>query len=170
MKKKEREKVIAFLGKDTDFKGRLTFYGTIRIDGHFSGKILAIGILIVGEGARIEADLRVNRIVIQGEVHGNIIAEEKIEILSPGRVFGDVFSPKVLIEHGALFNGHCWMDKKVETFEREWGLASPEAYMVTLPPGPDPLSGTIKDGMDEDLSEMGKEQGIYSLYRTKETD
>jgi len=61
---KKTETTTAFLGKDTEFEGKLTFHGTIRIDSHFKGEISADGSLIVGEGAIIEANMHISYILI----------------------------------------------------------------------------------------------------------
>ncbi|MBW2004532.1 MAG: polymer-forming cytoskeletal protein, partial [Deltaproteobacteria bacterium] len=60
---KKRDQAITFLGKDTEFDGKLTFHGTIRIDGHFKGEISAGGNLVVGEEAMIEANMHISYIV-----------------------------------------------------------------------------------------------------------
>ncbi len=104
---KEREKVSTFLGKGTEFEGKVTFPGAIRIDGHFRGEISADGILIVGEGGIIEANIHVYDIIISGEIHGNTIADHRIEIHPPGRVFGDIQAPTMVTHEGATFEGNC---------------------------------------------------------------
>jgi cytoskeletal protein CcmA (bactofilin family) len=106
---KKRHEIIAFLGKDTEFEGKLSFSGTVRIDGRFKGEILTEGVLIVGESAVMESEVRVSRIIVSGEIRGNIFAEEKIEILKPGRVFGNIQAPLVVIEEGVVFEGNCRM-------------------------------------------------------------
>jgi len=121
---KRRDEINAFLGKDTEFEGKLSFSGTVRIDGRFKGEILAGGILIVGDGAVVEADVQVSHLVVCGEVRGNLFAAEKIEIHPPGKVFGNIQAPAVLMEEGVVFEGCCRMqdiktpdDKKPETAE-----------------------------------------------------
>ena len=81
---KKREQVVTFLGKGTEFEGKLTFDGTIRIDGNFKGEISSSGNLIVGEKGMIEANMHVAYIVVSGEIHGNITADQKVEIHAPG--------------------------------------------------------------------------------------
>jgi len=104
----------AFIGKDTAFEGKLTFHGTIRIDGHFKGEISADGSLIVGEGAMIEAIMHLSYISISGEIHGNIIADNRIEIHPAGKVFGDIKAPTVVIDEGGIFEGNCEMQRAKE--------------------------------------------------------
>lgn len=107
--KKLKEQINAFLGSDTQFEGKLSFKGVVRIDGRFKGEISTEGTLIVGETAFIESDIHASEIIISGEVSGNIIAEKSIEILAPGRVFGNIKAPSVTISEGVVFEGICQM-------------------------------------------------------------
>jgi cytoskeletal protein CcmA (bactofilin family) len=108
---KRKETITTFLGKDTEFQGKLTFQGTIRIDGHFKGTISAKGTLIVGQDGVVESDIHVSRIIIDGEVRGKIIADRSIEIRLPGKVFGDIQAPSVTIQHSSVFEGNCKTQK-----------------------------------------------------------
>ncbi len=116
---KKTETMIAFLGKGTEYEGRLTFKGTARIDGHFKGEISAAGTLIVGEGATVEADIHISHIVISGEIHGNIIADQRIEIHPSGKAFGDIQAPTVVIGEGGIFEGNCRMYREEEPDRRK---------------------------------------------------
>lgn len=84
----------------------------MRIDGRFNGKVVSKNELIVGESASIEGELRVGRIAISGEVRGKIIASGRIEIHQTGRVYGDITTPALVIEEGAVFEGECRMGDK----------------------------------------------------------
>ena len=108
---KKTNEIHAFLGKDTEFDGKLSFSGVVRIDGHFIGEIFTQGTLIIGESAVIESNIHVSHIVISGEIRGNIIADDRIEIHAPGKVFGNIQAPTVVIEEGVVFEGNCQMQK-----------------------------------------------------------
>ena len=111
-----RGEIKAFLGEGTDFKGILSFEGTVRIDGKLDGEIITKDTLIVGESAVVSAEIKVHTIVISGVVRGNITATGKIEVHRPGKLFGNVKTPSIFIEEGVLFEGNCSMaheDKKV---------------------------------------------------------
>jgi cytoskeletal protein CcmA (bactofilin family) len=109
--KKIKEQINAFLGKDTEFEGKLSFTGAVRIDGRFKGDIVTKGTLIIGETAIVESQIHVSYIIISGEVRGNIIAENRIEIHKPGKVFGNIQAPIVTIDEGVIFEGSCQMRK-----------------------------------------------------------
>ena len=110
--KKRKNQITAFLGRDTEFEGNLSFKGMVRIDGSFKGRINTEGTLIVGETAVIDSDIHASNVIISGEVRGNIDAGEKIEIISPGKVFGDIDAPSVTINTGVIFEGNCQIQKK----------------------------------------------------------
>jgi cytoskeletal protein CcmA (bactofilin family) len=107
--KKASAQINAFLGKDTDFEGKLSFTGTVRIDGLFKGEIFTEGTLIVGETAVVQSDIHASRIIIKGEVRGNIFASNRIEMLAPGKVFGNIEAPTITMDDGVLFKGNCHM-------------------------------------------------------------
>lgn len=111
---KKTETMIAFLGNGTEYEGRLTFSGTVRLDGHFKGEISAVGTLIVGEEATVEADIHISHIIVSGEIHGNIIADNRIDIHPPGKAFGDIQAPTVVIDEGGIFEGNCRMYREEE--------------------------------------------------------
>lgn len=110
-KNKVNEKEIdAFLGKDTEFVGKLVFNGGVRLDGKFSGEIFSSGSLIIGETAMINAEIKVDSISISGNVNGNIDAKTRIELYPPGRLSGNIRSPSLIINEGVIFQGNCNME------------------------------------------------------------
>jgi cytoskeletal protein CcmA (bactofilin family) len=108
---KERE-IKAFLGKDTEFKGVLTFEKTVRIDGKFGGEVITKDTLIVGEKALLDGDISVGTIIIKGKIYGNINATKRIELCFGGEILGNIKTPALLIEDGAIFEGNCEMIRK----------------------------------------------------------
>jgi cytoskeletal protein CcmA (bactofilin family) len=101
--------IIAFLGKETLFKGYLQFEGTVRIDGVLEGEIHSNNTLIIGDGASINGTINVGRVVCGGTVNGKIIANESIQLVKPSNVKGEIKTPALLIEEGVIFNGQCEM-------------------------------------------------------------
>jgi cytoskeletal protein CcmA (bactofilin family) len=98
------------LGRGARFEGKLTFEGTIRLDARFIGSIVTNDVLVVGEAARIDADVNCGTIVVHGEVNGNIKAKTAVEIHHTGKVRGDLETPSLVIDRGALFHGASKMD------------------------------------------------------------
>jgi cytoskeletal protein CcmA (bactofilin family) len=96
------ENITTYIGKDTEFEGKLKFYGTIRIDGHFRGEIMGEGTLIVGEGAIIEADIHVSQIFNSGRIQGDVAADHKIEIRAPGKILGNIQAPSIVINESLV--------------------------------------------------------------------
>lgn len=103
------ENITTYIGKDTEFEGKLRFCGTIRIDGQFRGEIIGEGTLIVGEGATIEADIHVSQIFNSGRIQGDVTADNKIEIRAPGKILGNIQAPSIVINEGATIEGNCRM-------------------------------------------------------------
>jgi cytoskeletal protein CcmA (bactofilin family) len=110
-KKQEEEEVKAFLGKGAEFNGKLMFNGSVRIDGDFKGNIFGSGTLVIGEGADLEADIRVDSVMVSGEVRGQIDVKKQIRIYSTGKVSGDLNTPLFSVEEGAFFEGTCHMTR-----------------------------------------------------------
>ena len=117
----KRDEINAFLGRNTEFEGRLSFEGAVRIDGHFKGEINSEGTLIVGETAVMESEVKVSHIVVSGEIRGNIQASKKIEIHAPGKVFGNISAPAVVMDEGVVFEGSCTMQKEASPKDENVG-------------------------------------------------
>ena len=98
------------LGRGARFEGKLTFEGTVRIDATFIGSIVTNDVFVVGEAARIDADVTCGTIIVHGEVNGNIQAKTGVEIHRSGKVRGDLETPSLMIERGALFQGASRME------------------------------------------------------------
>jgi len=114
--KKDKEKqdaISTFIGTKSEISGDLTFEGTIRVDGKLKGRITSSeGTLIVGETAKIEAQIDVGLAVIMGGVNGTVQAKKRIEIYKPAHVTGDLQSPVISMDAGVTFNGNCSMGPK----------------------------------------------------------
>jgi cytoskeletal protein CcmA (bactofilin family) len=109
---------FTLLGKSADFKGVVSFDGTVRIDGRVEGEIHTTGTLIVGEHAVIEGIVSVGVLMNAGKINGTITAIEKIQILKPGVLVGDIRTPVIAIEEGSHFHGMCDMGAHYWSNER----------------------------------------------------
>ena len=110
-----REGVVSgFVGGGTVVSGDAEFKGMLRIDGRFTGRVRSEkGSLIVSAGGVVEADIAVASAKINGTVNGDIVATERIELGRSARVNGNIQTPALVIEDGAIFEGSCRM-RKVE--------------------------------------------------------
>jgi len=109
---------FTLLGKGTDFKGVVNFDGTVRVDGRVEGEIHTTGTLIVGEHAVIEGIVCAGVLMNSGKINGTITAIEKIQILKPGVLVGDIRTPLIAIEEGSRFHGMCDMGAHLWSGER----------------------------------------------------
>src|SRR4051794_5325949 len=123
--------VTTLLGRGSEFEGKLSFEGTVRVDGKLSGEIFSDDVLIIGEGAEVNAEINVGAIIIEGTVHGNIHAKRSVEIHTPGRVRGNIATPSLFIEKGVVFDGQCQMEQNGATATKSRG-GSPSVSEVTI--------------------------------------
>ena len=100
----------ALLGRGSEFAGQLTFEGTVRIDGKFTGSILTDDTLVVGEGAKVSAEVTCGTIIVHGEVVGNIRARSAVELHQPARVRGNIETPALAVDRGVVFEGQAKME------------------------------------------------------------
>jgi cytoskeletal protein CcmA (bactofilin family) len=100
---------VTFLGKSADVKGVIRFNGTIRVDGRLEGEIHTSGVLIVGEHAVIKGIVSAGTVMTSGKINGTVTAAERIQILKPGILMGDIRTPAISIEDGSHFHGMCDM-------------------------------------------------------------
>ena len=106
--------ITTLLGRGATFEGKLTFEGTVRIDGRFKGEVFTDDVLVIGEGAIVEAQIDVGEVIIQGTVIGNVTAKRSIEIHAPGRVKGDLHTPSLQIDKGVIFEGRSFMEASAQ--------------------------------------------------------
>ncbi|HJR08347.1 MAG TPA: polymer-forming cytoskeletal protein [Pyrinomonadaceae bacterium] len=101
-----------FVGNGTTLTGEANFKGMLRVDGHLSGRVSSQdGTLIVSTGGQVDADVEVSVAQIYGTVIGNITATKRIELGRVAKVTGDIQTPALVIEQGAMFEGSCRMQQ-----------------------------------------------------------
>lgn len=100
----------SFLGEGTDINGEVKFTEIMRVDAAVSGTITSEnGSLLVMERGKIKATVSAGSVEVSGTVEGTITAKTSVKIHSTGRVYGDIYTPALIIEHGAVFDGKCHM-------------------------------------------------------------
>jgi cytoskeletal protein CcmA (bactofilin family) len=93
------------LGKGSEFDGKLTFEGQVRIDGKYTGQIFTKDVLVVGESAKVNAEINAGTVIINGTVEGIIRATTMVELHPPARVKGTIETPAMSMEKGVIFEG-----------------------------------------------------------------
>jgi cytoskeletal protein CcmA (bactofilin family) len=119
--------IRGFLGEGTDINGEVKFSEILRVDGKVSGKVISDnGSLLVGETGHVKATIEAGSVSVSGVIEGTITATTRVEIHSKGKVYGDIFTPNLVIEHGAVFDGKCHMGDRHSLVDSKNREAAPE--------------------------------------------
>jgi cytoskeletal protein CcmA (bactofilin family) len=115
--------LTGFVGNGTNMTGEANFKGMLRVDGHLSGRVSSQdGTLIVSTGGQVDANVEVSVAQIYGTVNGDIVATKRIELGRVAKVTGNIQTPALVIEQGAIFEGSCRMaalrDEQAKTESR----------------------------------------------------
>jgi cytoskeletal protein CcmA (bactofilin family) len=110
-KGKASSEALSQLSEGAEFVGEISFKNGLRVNGFIKGKVRSEATLEIGQTGKLDAEVHVKKIIIRGEFHGIINASDRVEILKEGRVYGDIYTPCLIIEAGALFEGHCNMSQ-----------------------------------------------------------
>jgi cytoskeletal protein CcmA (bactofilin family) len=108
---------------DTHLSGKIRCKETIRIDGQVKGEVRCDKTVIVGEGAKVEAAIQADSILISGEVKGNIVAKRKITLNRTARLTGDLSTPGIVIEEGAKLEGQIVIGGETPAAEKKQATA-----------------------------------------------
>ena len=101
----------AFLDESSEIEGKYTCAGTVMLDAKFHGELMAKDTLIIGDHAVVHAAVHATTLVVRGEVVGNVTASERVELTRSARVTGDIEAPVIVMEEGAVHDGHCRMSR-----------------------------------------------------------
>jgi len=99
----------SILAQGCKFDGKVEVNGTFRIEGEFKGTIATPENLIIGKSGMVNAAVKVKNAIIGGQLFGNIVAENKIELQSGSNVEGDIKTKRLVIDEGVFFEGYCSM-------------------------------------------------------------
>ena len=141
--------IHALLGRGTEFEGKLTFDGRVRIDGTCRGEIWSEGMLVLGEGSQIDARIEVGTLIVNGgELRGAVKATEIVELHAPARVHCDIDAPQLFIDKGVHFEGRCTMaDAEIHEIDE-----SPDENEITAAPVP------AEEAAEEAPEEAGRQE------------
>lgn len=111
-------RLSGFVGSSAVFNGELNFIAMARIDGHLTGKVTSEkGTLIIGSDGQVDANISVATAIINGEVNGDIIAVDHLELKRTAKVVGNIQTPRLVMADGAILEGNCSMLKVRENVE-----------------------------------------------------
>lgn len=102
-------RVETIIGEGTEIRGDIQSSGVIRVDGYLEGTVNHQGELVVGPKGRVHANVRARAMAVAGEVHGDVQVEGKLEILSSGKLCGDIRCGHLIVQEGAVFEGRSHM-------------------------------------------------------------
>ena len=109
----ERQDTGSLLGQGSEFEGKLTFLGMVRIEGRFSGEIRSTDTLVVAAGGEVRGKLDVGTLIVTGGlVEAEVTAHQGVELHPAGRLIGEVRTPSFQIEKGAVFQGQSQMPEE----------------------------------------------------------
>jgi cytoskeletal protein CcmA (bactofilin family) len=93
------------IASEVEIKGTIKSAGSIRIDGKLDGELHCSGDAVIGQSATLKGNINVNSVTVEGTLHGNIIAKDRIEMKSSARVTGDICAKRLSVEDGVTFVG-----------------------------------------------------------------
>ncbi len=109
-KRESADEIVSLLGEGVEFQGELSFSNGIRVDGIVRGRVRSDSCLVIGPKGSVEGEVAIRRIAINGTFRGAIHAQDRVEIHKDGKVYGDIYTPCLIIEAGAMFEGKCNME------------------------------------------------------------
>ncbi|HJQ84832.1 MAG TPA: polymer-forming cytoskeletal protein [Candidatus Binatia bacterium] len=97
------------LGPDAEVTGKLSFSTPTRIEGKLKGELRASDLLVVGPQAIVQANVHAEKLVVLGEIRGQVEGASRVEICAGGRLYGDIQTKALVVHEGATFEGHSRM-------------------------------------------------------------
>ncbi|MFN6962139.1 MAG: polymer-forming cytoskeletal protein [Pyrinomonadaceae bacterium] len=154
-------RLSGFVGHGTTLTGETSFQMMLRVDGHLTGSVTSDGgTLIVGSTGQVDANIAVAIANVNGSVNGDIIATERIQLGRTARVMGNILTPKLVVEDGAIFEGSCSMMRAIESREQQ-AAAQAEHYrqqeMARYQPSETTAATTESSGLFGDEEEEAAE-------------
>lgn len=143
-------RLSGFVGHGTTLTGETEFHAMLRVDGHLIGTVTSeSGTLIIGTNGQVDANVSVAAAMVNGAVNGDIVAKEKLQLGRTARVMGNIQSPRLIVEEGAILEGSCSMLKARETQEEE-AVSAATQYTAS----PTTAATVAEDDDDDDQAEL----------------
>lgn len=151
-------RLSGFVGHGTTLTGETEFHAMLRVDGHLIGTVLSeAGTLIIGTNGQVDANVSVAAAMVNGSVNGDIIATEKLHLGRTARVMGNISSPRLIVEEGAVLEGSCSMLKLRESKEEESAAYEDGPILETAEPEVEKAPYMFDD---EDAEEQADAAGV----------
>ena len=106
---KSASRISGLIDRGCSVEGKLTFDGTVQINGDFQGDITSDGTLVIGAEAQVRGNIKVDTVIVEGNLNGLVEAKGKVELRRGSRLIADIHTPTIVIEDGAVFHGNCRM-------------------------------------------------------------
>jgi cytoskeletal protein CcmA (bactofilin family) len=129
---KSANEIVSHIGKGAEVTGEVSFASEMLVDGIIKGKVNSEAVLVIGPGGKVDAEVNIRKISISGEFHGIIRASDRVEIHKEGKVFGEIFTPCLIIEAGALFEGRCTMGNSQKAAAKKEDFPLPKQTEVKI--------------------------------------
>lgn len=158
-------RLSGFVGHGTTLTGETVFQAMLRVDGHLVGSITSdSGTLIVGTNGQVDANVSVSTATINGTLNGDIVASERIQLGRTAKVMGNIQTPRLTIEDGAVFEGGCTMMKAREAVESQTAESNsryqhePSSYPTAAAETADDDEDAILAGITEEDEELSEDK------------
>ena len=151
-------RLSGFVGHGTTLSGETQFHAMLRVDGHLVGSVSSeAGTLIIGNNGQVDANISVAAAMVNGSVNGDIVASEKLQLGRTARVMGNISSPRLIIEEGAILEGSCSMLKarEIEEGGSSSGYEEEEILVVAPEEVEDDSTSSLFDDDLEDEKQAG---------------
>lgn len=143
-------RLSGFVGHGTVLTGETNFQAMLRVDGVLQGTVSSeAGTLIVGTNGQVDANVAVASATINGTVNGDIVATEKLHLGRTAKVVGNVQTPKIVIEEGAILEGSCSMLRAKEAQEKQDAEAKSQYAAAQYASSYSQTSSTARESDDE---------------------
>ena len=131
MAKKRAETIESIIGHHVYFEGILRSRESLRIDGSVKGKVECEASVVIGSEGKVEGEILAYNVFIAGELTGNATAKNKLEITEKAKVYGDITTPKLVVDPGVMFEGKCRMISQEDIVDSTDSLSPPASVAVS---------------------------------------